>query len=65
MKGAHVVNAGGGGGETGGHRGDMQMRLWVRIKTVRKSGKFPVPFTRFFRPFSDLLGYMKNGTKPG
>jgi hypothetical protein len=65
MKGAQVVNAGGGGGAAGGRRGDMQMRLWVRMKTVRKSGNFPVPFTGFFRPFSDLLGYMKNGTKLG
>jgi hypothetical protein len=24
-------------------------------------GKFPVPFTRFFRPFSDFSGYTENG----
>jgi hypothetical protein len=26
-------------------------------------GKFPVPFTRFFRPFSDFSGYTENETE--
>ncbi|PWZ14707.1 hypothetical protein Zm00014a_004563 [Zea mays] len=28
-------------------------------------GKIPVPFTRFFRPFSDFSGYTENGTETG
>jgi hypothetical protein len=30
-----------------------------------KFGKFPVPFIRFFRPFSDFSGYTENGTETG
>jgi hypothetical protein len=30
-----------------------------------KFDKFPVMFTRFFRPFSDFSRYMENGTETG
>lgn len=54
-----------GGGAAGGRRGDMQMRLWVRMKTVRKSGNFPVPFTGFFSPIFGFIGIYEKRYETG